>query len=488
MGCSASSKAKDSLQSARKQNEPKTVGAKAQISAGEERREFHDVGAKTEKEQWTEVVRRNGDLKSVPELLRNDRELVIAAVTKKGSALQFVSADLKNDKEVVLTAVKQSGPALKYAAEDLRKDKEVVMAAVRQNGYALEFAVEELKNCKDFVLAVMKLNGKALQYTKEKFKGDWEVAMAAVENSGTAIKYASEKLKKEKELALAAVTQNGNSLEYVCTELRHRDVAMIAVQQRGYALKFVPDDLKNDPELVLAALKSDGTAWQFASRNIRKDQEFLVRAVEATKASWLLKLCTKELQSNSMLIRQVAQAAGTGLVFSYYNNYNCSVNMRDAFVATGASVPGGPAYEKVMQVLSKTEGSTATVWFDETPVFGFSADSGKWIHPSHECGRDYVPVPAVEGRHPMWDSMVESRTKRLSAEVGSTHPCWCCHWLREVMRRHQEGAVICCAVSNIYHADWVEEFGAGSSELSDLAAEKFDLKPERFRNGRTVLG
>ena len=63
------------------------------------------------------------------------------------------------------------------------------------------------------------------------------------------------------------------------------------------------------------------------------------------------------------------------------------------------------------------------MWFDTIPVFGFSADDGKWVHPSHDCGRDDVPVPPPEGRHPMWNSLVESRIERLQPEVGSKHPC-----------------------------------------------------------------
>jgi len=61
---------------------------------------------------------------------------------------------------------------------------------------------------------------------------------------------------------------------------------------------------------------------------------------------------------------------------------------------------------------------------------------------------------------------------------------WCCHWLREVTRQHDEGKVICCAVSNVYAPDWVKKYGAGSSELSDARAEDFNLAKETFRNGR----
>ncbi|CAK9007362.1 unnamed protein product [Durusdinium trenchii] len=162
--------------------------------------------------------------------------------------------------------------------------------------------------------------------------------------------------------------------------------------------------------------------------------------------------------------------------------------MRDVLVATGASVPGGEAYDEVMKELNKRPGGSATVWFDTVPVWGFEgglqANGHKWRHPSHDCGRDDVPVPPPEGRHPMWEAEVESRISRKAPAVGSKHPCWCCHWLRKVKQKQAEGAVICCAVSNIYARDWVDMYGAGSSELSDSLAKQYGLPPERFKNGR----
>ena len=68
---------------------------------------------------------------------------------------------------------------------------------------------------------------------------------------------------------------------------------------------------------------------------------------------------------------------------------------------------------------------SATVWFGDTPVWGFATGEGhdRWVHPPEECGRDNVPVPAVEGRSRMWNGVVESRSSRMQPEIGSRHPC-----------------------------------------------------------------
>ena len=54
---------------------------------------------------------------------------------------------------------------LEYASKELQNDREVVLAAVTQNGYALNFASEELKRDREVVLAAIV---EFLQHTKKK--------------------------------------------------------------------------------------------------------------------------------------------------------------------------------------------------------------------------------------------------------------------------------------------------------------------------------
>ncbi|CAK9008703.1 Pentatricopeptide repeat-containing protein, partial [Durusdinium trenchii] len=234
----------------------------------------------------------------------------------------------------------------------------------------------------------------------------------------------------------------------------------------------------------LSRILEDGTKLQYAPEDLRGDREFLLDAVRATKAPWLVQLASKALQEDAELVDQVKREAGTGLVFTWYHSFDCFANMRKVIVATGASVPGGEAYAEVMKKLNATGGGSATVWFDTVPVWGFQANGGKWRHPPTDCGRNDVSVPPPEGRDPMWDSLVESRVSREAPAVGSKHPCWCCHWLRAVRKKVDEGAIICCVVSNIYNAEWVKKYHAGSSEVSDAVADQYKLKREWFRNGR----
>ena len=55
----------------------------------------------------------------------------MAAVTRHGCALMYAAEVMKHDKEIVLAAVTQDGIALQLAAETMKHDKEVLMRHAR---------------------------------------------------------------------------------------------------------------------------------------------------------------------------------------------------------------------------------------------------------------------------------------------------------------------------------------------------------------------
>ena len=56
-----------------------------------------------------------------------------------------MSAALRDDKEVVMAAVGRTGVALRWASPGMRRDQEVVLAAVAQNCFAMEHAAPQLQ-------------------------------------------------------------------------------------------------------------------------------------------------------------------------------------------------------------------------------------------------------------------------------------------------------------------------------------------------------
>ncbi|MEI6269701.1 MAG: DUF4116 domain-containing protein, partial [Methylococcaceae bacterium] len=124
-------------------------------------------------------------LRYADEILKADREIVLAAVSKYGPALEYADKILKADREIVLAAVSKDGRALEYADEILKADREVVLVAVSNNGDALEYADEILQADREVVLAAVSKDGRALEYADEILKADREVILEALyENIG----------------------------------------------------------------------------------------------------------------------------------------------------------------------------------------------------------------------------------------------------------------------------------------------------------------
>ena len=105
---------------------------------------------------------------------------------RRPTALEYASEELKNDKEIVLAAVtpstyRERGWVAVYASEEMRKDKDIMMAAVTNHGRALEYASEELRDDKEIVLAAVKNNGNSDLYASIRLQGDKDIKQVAAD-------------------------------------------------------------------------------------------------------------------------------------------------------------------------------------------------------------------------------------------------------------------------------------------------------------------
>jgi hypothetical protein len=132
--------------------------------------------------------------------------------------LSQASAELKNDKEIVLAAVKSSGEVLEYVSDELRNDPEIVLAAVSQNGAALKFASEEMKNNKEITITAVSNKHCSNSYLP-------------------AIAYVGNILKNDKDIILKSF-EGG-------------------LYSKIFEMELVPTHLLNDKDFVLKLLKKD---------------------------------------------------------------------------------------------------------------------------------------------------------------------------------------------------------------------------------------
>jgi len=198
--------------------------------------------------EWLERVKEDGlQLRSAPQLVAEDPEVVFAAVRQNGMALQHAPPALKCRRDVVLAAVQQSGQALELAPPEFQACREVVLAAVGGCGNALEHASEDLKQDVDVVRTAVRQNGHSLLHAAAHLRNDRSVL--------TAVPFAW----WMKETVVAA------SLSVLFAALLPNVVAVIMACACGCALLFVPNRL---PALSLLWLLVLAATTALASWNM----------------------------------------------------------------------------------------------------------------------------------------------------------------------------------------------------------------------------
>lgn len=154
--------------------------------------------------QALEMVRNQGSaLCRCSDALKDDKEVVLAALQNQPLALSCVSSRLQNDREVILAALRghlpTHGSLLYLASEQLRGDREVVGAAVRQGGSSLAFASRDLWGDRELVLEALQTAPWLFSRISEALRADREVVRLAVRADKSLLRFASAELRSDPE-------------------------------------------------------------------------------------------------------------------------------------------------------------------------------------------------------------------------------------------------------------------------------------------------
>lgn len=146
------------------------------------------------KDEIIAIVLKRGDMLRFAGSWISDSDVVVAALSKDGSALKYVHDVFKHNMSIVLVAVKNKGQSLKYASVARKADDNIVLAAVENDGLSLWHAGPSMKANKAVALAAVKQNGLALQYVSASLKGDIDVCIAAAKQNKSALRFSSRQL------------------------------------------------------------------------------------------------------------------------------------------------------------------------------------------------------------------------------------------------------------------------------------------------------
>lgn len=229
--------------------------------------------------------------KNIVEDLYNNLDFILCAVEINGFLLQYIPNNFKNHKSIVLTAIVnysniKSGQLgnespLKYASESLRNDMEVVLAAIQKDGRAISYASDNLKKNVDLVFESLKKGAGLRYFTYLPFDLQTrENLLLTLKNGGGYIDFIPIDLRSDKEILMFAIKYYAKNLSQASAELKNdKEIVLAAVKSSGEVLEYVSDELRNDAEIVLAAVSQNGAALKFASEEMKNNREITITAV-----------------------------------------------------------------------------------------------------------------------------------------------------------------------------------------------------------------
>ena len=109
------------------------------------------------------------------ERVKNNQELMLAAVGKYGTSLKDASESLRDDYDLVLAAVKNHGCSLQYASQSLQNNPDIVRAAIENHPACFKFASESIQNDREFVVSAVRNTPRLFRYLSQDLQDDHEI-------------------------------------------------------------------------------------------------------------------------------------------------------------------------------------------------------------------------------------------------------------------------------------------------------------------------
>lgn len=154
------------------------------------------------------------------ERLKNNKEITLIATSKSGDVLEVMPESMLDDKDVVLNALAHDGwRYVDKISERLKNDIDIVTAAVLSDNRALEDFPDNFKDNEKVIEACLKGNGSAYEYFSERFKNDRRIALEMSAKWNFDLGAAPEIFKNDREIVKNAIKEDANNFKYLGSEL-----------------------------------------------------------------------------------------------------------------------------------------------------------------------------------------------------------------------------------------------------------------------------
>lgn len=239
---------------------------------------YSDISLKSNKAFMLDIIKRDGLLlrSGHPEMLK-DLDLVIPALENNGTLFKYLPVDIKVIKQVICAAISSpKGDFLLEAAGKIKDNRELMLFAVSCRGTNLMFASDRLKDDKEMVVAAINQNWLALGFASSRLKGNLEILMVAINKNGGALRFANKTLLSEKEWAKISLMANGSNLEKFPKFNEDPELTRIALENNELAYNFLSENLKRNTDFLKVAIEENYKIFFELDRNVALSEKLII--------------------------------------------------------------------------------------------------------------------------------------------------------------------------------------------------------------------
>ncbi|KAL9657300.1 hypothetical protein ABK040_011520 [Willaertia magna] len=227
----------------------------------------------------------------VSEELRTDKEFICKAVRLKPRRLQYVPENLKSDPKIVVAAIIKDPFCFTFLPVSVQENRQAVKELIQVNPKVIHYISEQLKKDKDLILRVLQFRGSSIENEEllklKEYGGDelWNnekfVKEALLKNQFSII-IMPDKYRDDKENMTILLKKEPAVFRYLSERLRG-DKDFLLKKSPCIYLQYVQNELRDDLDIVLKSLRTDITGdcnLKYASERLQCDPVVIVETVK----------------------------------------------------------------------------------------------------------------------------------------------------------------------------------------------------------------
>jgi hypothetical protein len=210
------------------------------------------------------VSKRGRSIRSLPNNLKQNRNVRLAAVKKNWNSLIYENGTYSySDKELALAAIEQHPGVIASLSEELKNDEDIVLKGVMFDAGVILYAGRTLIRI-PFLLKAVEVNPEVVAFSKNffdlnditKYNKYINFVKDALKINGLALQYTLRELKNDPEVVLIAFRQNENSLQFTEAFVKDPEIFLMEMFLKGMRLSKVEKERIKDKAKELLVLEN----------------------------------------------------------------------------------------------------------------------------------------------------------------------------------------------------------------------------------------